>query len=870
MSFARRAPKARVARVLAIACAAIAAASSLAACRDDGRIPDDPLLNGRDAGDGGPTSDVYVPPPKVEAHASKNPQPKVTECAGAPFPATGGGTCAVTKSGTGAGRVVLQGTVLGPDDTFHRGEILIDGGKLACVGCDCSAHPAYADASVVTCPDGVISPGLVNPHEHITFANNPPIGHGTTRYLNRADWQGRRGGPRIAYDSGANTTIQAYGELRYILSGTTTIAGGGGAKGLTRNADDGAESLEGMPIQLADSDVFPLPGTLRKTGCEYDNGRTTGAEVDQLTGYLPHIAEGIDEEAQNELVCAGEDGRFDLLKPQTAVIHAVAASPKEAANMRASQSSVVWSPRSNVDLYGDTAPIVMLDMAGVPIALGTDWIVSGSMNMGREIRCADELNQKYFGKHFTDADLWRMATANSAMAVGGGAVIGALKPGYLADVAVFDGSKSKDHRAVLDAGVEDVALVLRGGKALYGDDALFATGPFVPVAADRCEPMAGGVCGKAKRACVDAGTSTVDFTLTSLRTAGEAIYPLYFCKNETPKNEPSCVPFRTGYAKGITAEDKDGDGIPDIQDNCLDVFNPVRPMDPEGVQPDTDKDGVGDACDICPNDPGQKCANPIAGDVDGDGVPNGTDNCPRLANPGQEDGDKDGYGDACDGCPVANPGATPCPGTIVDIRNFSSPQHPKPGTIVSFTGGRVVARKTSDRIWLQAPNPVPVPFTGITLRSDGLTTGIAVGNEINVTGVYTESFGISTIIVASLERTGTQTTLPFAPVVVTAAEYGNAAATAEGLESMLLQLNNVTITNDNPDSGPFYELVVTGGLRLDDDIFARYGVGTAAMPPPQPIPGFTNGTVFTRVVGVGGFSFSNRKILPRSAADLVP
>lgn len=35
-------------------------------------------------------------------------------------------------------------------------------------------------------------------------------------------------------------------------------------------------------------------------------------------------------------------------------------------------------------------------------------------------------------------------------------------------------------------------------------------------------------------------------------------------------------------------------------------------------------------------------------DADGDGVPDGADNCPSTANPGQEDADGDGTGDACD------------------------------------------------------------------------------------------------------------------------------------------------------------------------------------------------------------------------------
>jgi cytosine/adenosine deaminase-related metal-dependent hydrolase len=43
----------------------------------------------------------------------------------------------------------------------------------------------------------------------------------------------------------------------------------------------------------------------------------------------------------------------------------------------------------------------MLDLLGVPIALGTDWVASGSMNMLRELRCADELNENYYDNYFS-------------------------------------------------------------------------------------------------------------------------------------------------------------------------------------------------------------------------------------------------------------------------------------------------------------------------------------------------------------------------------------------------------------------------------------------------------------------------------------
>jgi len=81
--------------------------------------------------------------------------------------------------------------------------------------------------------------------------------------------------------------------------------------------------------------------------------------------------------------------------------------------------------------------------------------------------------------------------------------------------------------------------------------------------------------------------------------------------------------------------DTDGDGVLDNLDNCPTISNPD--------QADSDSDGIGDACDVCANDP--------ENDADGDGVCGDVDNCPNIYNPGQGDSDGDGIGDACEELP---------------------------------------------------------------------------------------------------------------------------------------------------------------------------------------------------------------------------
>jgi len=90
---------------------------------------------------------------------------------------------------------------------------------------------------------------------------------------------------------------------------------------------------------------------------------------------------------------------------------------------------------------------------------------------------------------------------------------------------------------------------------------------------------------------------------------------------------------QAGACRGV-ATDTDGDGLPNVCDNCPGVANPG--------QADADGDGVGDACDNC------ALPNPDQSDLDHDGIGNACDNCPVNPNPDQADENGDGIGDACD------------------------------------------------------------------------------------------------------------------------------------------------------------------------------------------------------------------------------
>jgi 5-methylthioadenosine/S-adenosylhomocysteine deaminase len=337
---------------------------------------------------------------------------------------------------------------------------------------------------------GIIFPGFVDLHDHPmynVFQRWTP----KTKFRNRYEWRdlveynetvGRPGGELQRKDDQDTTfcDMDEFVEVKALIGGTTSITGISARRGfaapvpkcvagLARNLDwasgfAGAQVGQGRvenvlgvtPRDLKDSDVQRYTDELKD------------GKIDLL---LIHVAEG----APGDLESATEFRTLKgvgLLGPKTAIIHGVALGADQFADMAKNGTALIWSPRSNFELYGFTADVSSAMQHSVKVALAPDWSPTGSTNSLAELKYARQLSHEKLSDLFSAEILFRMSTSIPAQIAHVDDKVGSLTKGLYADLFVVTGDPNDPYSVLAAAMPQDVQLVLVGGVPLYGSAAL--------------------------------------------------------------------------------------------------------------------------------------------------------------------------------------------------------------------------------------------------------------------------------------------------------------------------------------------------------------------------------------------------------------
>jgi cytosine/adenosine deaminase-related metal-dependent hydrolase len=467
---------------------------------------------------------------------------------------------------SGTANYSIQGNITDVETgELRAGLIHVENGIIKNVYLGAQEIPSTVPAPAIK---GVtIYPGLIDNHNHIKYNFMPLWNPSRKEFQNRNEWPElkdytkgvkkiykdlysdpvecrslpKKTAARDACVNAYQCELIVYAELKALAGGVTSIQGStsvskstadityqgvtkytkdawqtpleaaltscleGGARIIERDAFGGENQVRTTAIGITDK-AFKTPEEHKKGG---DGASVLAAEMDagETRAFYIHLSEGID---QLSLLEFDELKRLGLLRKETVIIHGTALGTEQFEQMGRAQMSLVWSPVSNFLLYGRTTNISAASSAGINIALGSDWSLSGTKNLLGELKIVRASLARQNGGEENAAQrasILRMATINGAKAFGKSGFVGAIKPGMAADLLLLKtrkGQSAEAAAALLDAAESDVELVVVGGKPLYGSPSHLKK--FAPKGV-RLSHVPASECGSKKAFLLDYGKS---------------------------------------------------------------------------------------------------------------------------------------------------------------------------------------------------------------------------------------------------------------------------------------------------------------------------------------------------------------------------
>ncbi len=364
----------------------------------------------------------------------------------------------------------------------ESGEVIADGvlylrhGQIVAVARQGDPPPPGFTGAPVLNTRGTIYPGLLDLHNHLVY-NIATLWQVPRAFKNRDQWQ-RNTSYRenvtmplgvLAADVETVKSIVRYVETKVLLGGTTSVQGMRSRFGSSTPFYTGAvRNFENTDDPRLPESGSRIPNLDAAKPGEVESFRRS---LESKTAYFYHLCEGIDAPTRQFYVDLVSN---DLLEQSLVAIHCLALEALDLDNLSGKGGKVVWSPLSNLLLYGETIDSRRLEH--IPFALGCDWTPSGSKNLLEELKVA-WLSVQADGAALKPKDLCAAVTRNAARAVGWGDALGTIEKGKYADLLVTDTLVDDPYENLLRATERNVRLVVIAGYPRHGDAELMEKFP---------------------------------------------------------------------------------------------------------------------------------------------------------------------------------------------------------------------------------------------------------------------------------------------------------------------------------------------------------------------------------------------------------